>query len=125
MQLPCGRIPVFRTKPNSDRGEKSRPGSRGPWVGAAHSMRASAQVTAHERPRRRATVFRSVLVLVEFLPDARLLGLLPIVRAQFASMLARSGLSSASAPLISHPQWLSDGDACGAKGRLIRCIVPT
>jgi len=39
-----------------------------------------------------------VLVLVEFLPDSRLLGLLPIVRAQFASMLARSGLSSASAP---------------------------
>ena len=30
-------------------------------------------------------------------------------------MLARSGLSSASAPLISHPQWLSDGDACGGE----------
>jgi len=30
-------------------------------------------------------------------------------------MLARSGLSSASAPLISRPQWLSDGDACGGE----------
>src|SRR5258706_16335701 len=37
-------------------------------------------------------VYRPVLVLVEFLPDSRLLGLLPIVQARFASMLARSGL---------------------------------
>jgi len=33
-----------------------------------------------------------VLVLVEFRPDSRLLGLLPIVRARFPSMLARTGL---------------------------------
>ena len=33
-----------------------------------------------------------MLVLVEFLPDSRLLGLLPIVQARFASMLACSGL---------------------------------
>ena len=53
-----------------------------------------------------------MLVLVEFLPDSRLLGLLPIVRAQFASMLARSGLSSASAPPHFAPPMVSDGDAC-------------